>query len=224
MLLPGDTFSFSGYSAPDDDVGGNAGKIWAGNAIVDQLVVNWNWSTGEIINMGINFSGNGALAVSDGTHSDATDPDVPIPCGTKITYGDPLVLETEWDNLVSAVLTITAENQAYVNSSSVISGECWTQRKPGNIDWTLAVTEQNNEGLATEIDIAADEEFRLYVDDTDFWLLKWGHVGDVSGLTVDRETGAIMQRTVNIAMNGFNPDVGEITLPGAGSSWWPFTG
>lgn len=226
-VMPGEAFSFSGYAAPDNDTAGGVGTIWAGTAIVDSVAITWNWANQEIISHVVNFSANGALtsSASQTALSDATTVDAPAPCGTKITYGTPGSggFGTDWENLVQAVLTITAENQTYVNTDTVVSSECWTFRKAGPIDWTLAVTEQNSDGLPTDVDIAQDEEFQILVDETDFWHLKWGHVGDASGLTVDRETGAIIERTVNIAMSGFvGGSTGNITVPGAVSDWWPF--
>ena len=40
------------------------------------------------------------------------------------------------DNVEQAVLTLQATNPSYVNSST----GCCTHRRPGNIDWTLALT------------------------------------------------------------------------------------
>ena len=221
LKLPGDTFTFDGYTAPDSGTGGTAGDVWSGNAIVDSIAMTWNWASGEMLSYVTNFSGNGELTVGTDTHSDSTDPAIFIPCGTKIDYGAS-ASETEWDNLVQAVLTITAANVAFANSSTVASGSCWTQRKAGPIDWTLAVTEQNNAGLPSAIDIEESERFRLWVDSSDYWELEWGIVGDFSGLDVNRESGAIIQRTVNISMDGHDgSSLGKIVLPGASTPWWP---
>lgn len=216
VLLPGDAFNFAGYTAPTSGVAGTDGYVWSGPAIVDQLSVNWSWANGEIITHACNISGNGALAsASAAALVDETDPTVPPICGTKITYNAAI----EWENLLTAALTITAANQAYVNSSTA----CWTKRDSGPIDWSLAVTEQNHAGLPAALAIGSDVELKLYINATEFWHLKFGHVGESTGLVVDRESGVIIQRTVNIAMNVYaSAEFGKITLPGAGTDWWPF--
>lgn len=216
-VMPGALFTFSGYTAPTTGVLGTNGLIYTGTAIVDSVVITWNWGSGDILSMVTNFSGHLDLASSEaGALTDATAPTVPPICGTKITYDD--TGDVEWENLLQATLTISAENQSYVNSST----GCWTGKTPGPIDWTASVTEQ--EVLRDILNIGDDYEFKFWVDDTDFWKLKWGKVKEFTGITVDMEGGGIIQRTVPLEMQGFaesNGAAGSITLPGAVSAWWP---
>jgi hypothetical protein len=120
---------------------------------------------------------------------------------------------------VTAGLTIVSALQSYINSCT---GN-WIRRKKGPIDWTGNFVSQEDArpaGLAKGDDI----EMLWYVNAAHYWTLKWAHVSDFSGLVVDRETGAIIQQTVNLGMNGYyGGDEGSIRIPGAGSDWWPFT-
>lgn len=221
-VIPGSTFSFLGYAGSD----GSAEASFAGNAIIDSVAITWNWGGGEIISTAVNFSGNGApTGWGTTTATDTSDVIAPAICGTKVSYGDVVAEEdTDWDNVTQAVLTLTCANQAYVNSSTA----CWNARKRGPaLDFTLAITEQNSEGLPAAIAITADEIVNLYVNATQYFELKKCHVTGVSGLTVDRESGAILQRTVNLAMSAFydvagTPTVGSIKVPG-GTQIWPFS-
>ena len=223
IVMPGDFLAFEGYTAPTTDVDGDPGKTYAGSAYIDSVQLTWNWNSGELLAHMVNFSGHLGLTVGDDTVVDVVEPDPERVCGTKITY-DPAGGggEVEITNLVQAQLTLSCPNVPYVNSST----NCLTGRKKGIVDWTLALTHQGEE-RDVALDIGDDLDLRLYIDATQFWRLTWGHVHDYSGLQVDPESGAIIQRTINISMNGFlagasSPGpVGAIRVPGASSDWWP---
>lgn len=220
LLMPGDSFAFAGYTAPDDDVLGSNGTCYSGTAIVDQVVCSWNWGASEALNIAVNFSANGVISSASSIYSDATAPQEYTICGTKIEYGDS-GSETELENVAAATLTFSAANQGSVNSSS----SCYMQRRPGPIDWTAAITLEDN---TQPITLGTSERFLFYIDDTYYWELQWGLIRDYSNLTVNRETGAIIRQTMNVDMDGIKSGVqGTITLPGtssgAGEEWWPFT-
>lgn len=215
IALPGQIVTFGGYTAPDNGVSGN-GKRYSGNIIVDSFAATWNWSSGDILSSVTNFSGHLGLTGSSGSYSDATDPTTPEVCGTKLEYSFDGEEWEELTNLTQAVLTITAANLSYVNSST----NCETGRESGPLDFTLALTRQECD---IEADFAKgdDLQIRLYDSADTFWLLKWAKVKEFTGLTVDTETGAIVQHTVNLEMNGFvGADVGQIVLPNE-SIFWP---
>lgn len=218
--MPGSLFSFVGYEAPDDDVSGN-GMRYSGQAMVSQLQVNWNWGGGEIINSQIDFAGHLALTAATGAEiSDAVFPVVPPVTVTKIEYSTNDSDYTELDCLVSAQWTLTSALQAYVNSCTIVSSRLWTGQKSGPIDWTLSITQQDNARPLAKGDRVS---LRLYVTATTYFLLKWARLQNITGITVDRETGAIIGQTLNFGMDGFNTDssaVGQIVLPDL-SVWWP---
>lgn len=208
-VMPGEFFDFGGYTSPDDDVSGD-GVIYEGEALVDSVTITWNWGNGEIISSNMSFSGHLELTSDSGEFLDASTPDLPEICGTKI-----LTPTTEWENVVQATLTITAANQPYVNSST----GCWTGRKAGPIDCTLAVVEQNVE--RDFLSIYDDVELKLFTTATLFWHLKWMHLKEFTGINVDRESGAILSRTANFEKNGFvSGSTGFIKKPDT-TTFWP---
>lgn len=221
--MPGESFSFAGYVGPSDSVYGHDGTIYTGTAIVTDVAINWNWSSGEVLSHQVNFGGHLALTKSSGYYEDLEVPDIDNVCGTKIEYGDdtdtwPGGGGTEWENLVSAVLNITNSVQTYNNSSTVDGGVCWTGRRAGNYDWNLNVTVQDDDRTGLDIDDVV--QLRCYINATDYWELFWGKVQEFSGLQVDRESGAILQHTVPLLMTGYEGgNVGQIILPSGGTFW-----
>lgn len=120
--------------------------------------------------------------------------------------------------------------QAYVNSSTVVTvgGNCrlWTGQLAGPVAWALAVTEQD---VRRDLFIKGQSvDWKLYVTDTLFWRLRWGMVRDFTGIQVNMETGAIIQQTVNVDMDGFDLTAGSYAAATGyvkkpdGTTWWPF--
>jgi len=214
-VMPGAAFTFAGYTAPTNDTEGGTGDVYSGSAIVDQVAVTWNYETGDIIAHTVNFSGNGELARSTAVYTDETTPAIEVPIDLSITADGEDVC-----NVTTVTLTITAENKSYVNSCT----DGWTKRKPGPIDATLAIAVQDTNPDEFVASIGDSILFNLFVNDTDFWLLKWMHYKDNSGLTVNRETGDIIGFTANFEFDGFAEGIatpGEITEPGEVTAWWP---
>lgn len=235
VVLPGQQFAFLGYGAPVNNVSGT-GWRYAGQALCEQAVVTWNWGAGDILTCQETFKGHLDLQEQGDTGAQVLDesvPTVPPVACTKIEWS-PYDVDNfnEWGFLVQAVLTMSMELQPYVNSSTVVDdgGICriWTGQRAGIYDWTLSVTEQ---GMDRSLFVKGQKiQLKCYVDDTDFYLLKWGQVKDFTGIDVNPNTGAIIQQTVMIEMDGFDPAAGsyasatgEVLLPG-GEQWWPFSG
>lgn len=222
LVMPGEVLTFKGFTAPDNDVSG-VGKTYEGDAIIDQIVVSWNWETGGIIATDYTFSGNGELTKATDTVVDTTDVDVPESCGTivktAIVYPAGVPTWIELVKLVSAQLTITAANQTVINSSTAN----WTERKAGVIDWAVSIVSQDLDAI-TDADMDTEDlGLQLYINATEFWSLTFGIIQGQGGITVDRESGAIINQTINVEMNGYDTaeGEGEIILPGAGAAWWP---
>jgi hypothetical protein len=220
--MPGDAFSFQGYTAPTADTWGGVGNIVQGTAIIDQIVINWNWETGAILQYTANFSANGSLNwTGSGSYTDATDPEAPSVLDVLCPALSPGSGSGggSLGDIASASLTITADNQPYVNCNTA----GWTRRKMGPVDWTLAMVFDDDDPISN-FAINNLEEILLYVDDTDYWTLKWGITRDFTNLTVDRETGAIIRYTANFDMAGYNENdaEGEVLRPGD-VAWWPLT-
>lgn len=220
-VMPGENFEFSGYTAPGDDTEGGNGPVYTGNALVDSVAVNFNWEAGDIISHTVNFGANGPLVQSSSALSDTTTPDVPSIIEIPVMY-DMLgggSGATELCDIVSATLNILSDNKTYVNSCT--DGQ--TYRKAGPIDFNVALVMQNDDIDGLPFDIGDSLRLSLFVDDTNYWDLEWCMVKEFTGIQVDRETGNIIQMTINLEMNGFDPEndgTGHIKLPG-GSQWWP---
>jgi hypothetical protein len=217
LWLPGQLVSFLGYIAPSSGVFGTIGPTRNGQAMVNSVVITWNFKTGELISHVVNFEGHLALTTGTGTHMDIATPDYPPLCGVKISTFDGTD-RTEIPNITQATFTLTSANTAYTNSST----GCTTGRKDGPLDWTLALALEQPE---KPLDIGSDHIIHLGVDPADedlVWELKWGKVKEYTGLQVNRETGEIVAQTLNIEMNGFVDGVlGQIVQPDLTVVWPP---
>jgi hypothetical protein len=229
--MPGETFAFLGYEAPDNDAQGSGIRL-SGNVVVTQLVANWNFQAAELLNYQIDFGGHLGLAIGVGAF--VSDPSVPAlqsPGGLSLQYStDGGTTWADWTDVATAAWTLTNAVQTYVNSSTFVAdspgpnGRVWTGRKSGPIDWTLAVTEHNTD--RTRFKKGDQLALRLPVGPLSlpkYWLLKYGRVKDFTNLQVNRETGAIMQQTVNLEMSGVRDSdgsLGIIQLPDD-SVYWP---
>lgn len=213
-VLPGETFTFEGYTAPGTGVFGNDGKVYTGSAIVSSASINWQWQPSQSLSWTVNFeAASGTLAESDDAFDDTT---LELPdkmCNLVIDVGASAA-EVAWADVVSAVLNITSENQVVVNSST----SCATNRDPGAISWNLAVTDQQQtQGYAK----GADHRIRIFTNATLFWLMEWAHLQSYTGLVVDRQGGGIIQKTANFVMQGSDgTTIGALAKPG-GTNFWP---
>lgn len=240
ILWPGKEIDIQLYTAPDSGIDLTAGTVYTGRAIISEVALTWNWRDEEIPLTTISFQAAGSLTETP-TIVPAVDVVVPDPvsiCGLRIEFENinaiP-VFET-WANVARAELRFTADNPEVNNSSNIIAGKCFVDRTRGPLDFSLALLEDNhtisNLGTAAApadaITIQANARIRLYTDATKFWLLEWAHVMSVTGLTVDIESGRVIEQTVNLGMQGFREDVlgtppqidGQIVNPD-GTVLWP---
>jgi len=214
--MPGDISSFVGYRNSTTDVRNTTGIRSSGSIIIDSVQISWNWNTAEIISQVLNFSGDGALVHASGLGViDATVGVAETPLGTNVMIDSAIL-----PDVLTAQLTINVANQAFVSSST--SG--WTGRKRGApFDFQLAITQYNESGLAP-VNIGSDCIVNLYTNASQFWILKWCQLQSITGVTVDIESAAIIQQTLNFNMQGISAStLGQIRLPGEVSDWWPAT-
>jgi len=231
--MPGELFNFEGYTAPEDDQWGSDGLTYYGQALVTQVALNLNFESSEIWNFQTSFGGDGALARKSDVIADATDPRAYSPLDSKIVILDPdrSVLGSgslsasagEESCITSAALTLSVPDNTYVNSCTTP----WTGRRAGPLDWTGTLNSQHIDPDDLGFEIGDDVILQLWVDDVNYWEFKWVHIKDFTGLTIDRETGAILSMGIAIEMNGFVDGLGDghIKLPGTpGTPWWPASG
>lgn len=219
-IMPGEYFDFAGYCAPGDDVRGSNGDVYSGNAIVDQIVINWNYETGDIIAHTINFGGNGALAKSSGVYDDDSDPEY----HAANEIAGPSVDGEDVCNITTVALTLSCASKPYVNSCT----DGWNKRKPGIFDWTLAIAVQDTNEDQFVGSVGDDLDLFLPTtpgDEPDGWRLRWAHFKEMSGISVNPETGDIIAFTANFEKNGF-PIIDEAVVagcvirPGETEPWW----
>lgn len=226
IVMPGEYLSFIGYRAPDATDDADNGDRYSGQVYIDSVAITINFQTNEVISHVVNFGGNGDLTIAQGVEiAGGAASANPTPCAGKIVTfvsGSPDV-ETILQHVTQATLTFSKPAITSVNSGTTAGSEkCITMREAGPaIDWTMSITTE--EGVRnTSLIPGSNHKWRVYVTSSDFWELVWGKINDITGLTVDRETGAIISQTYNVAMKSHLSGVtGNITKPGAGTNWWP---
>lgn len=222
--MPGNIFHFKGYGAPSNDTAGSSGTTYEGDAMCSQVSIAWDWKAGAIIGHTVTFAGHLELTKESAADpGDSVTPNLLETTGTKVQWSaGSLNSFADLPNVTQATLNISALVEAYVNSSTYVNGKAWTGQKSGPIDWNLSIGQQDDERLTSIFDIDDVVEIKLFTDSTHFWKLTYGIVRDFGGITVNRETGAIIARTINVDMNGYYGSThGAIVLPDT-TQWWPF--
>ena len=224
VLMPRESFIFTGYAGPSTGVIGTAGPAYRGTAWVDSIALTWDWATAAIIATTYSFSGQGALPLIPAEPGlvDETDPDPSQTCAAKLQMADNVedfgVFATGTDNslddVTTATLTITAANKLYANSgTTVVDGPktyCTNSVTPGRINWTLAVARQRAE---MDTQVGANKAFRIWIDDTEHWTLEWGKLLENSNLDVNIAEDSIIGFTENSSMNNVWTGSGRTGTP-----------
>lgn len=215
-VLPGATFSFIGYQAPDNDISGAGAGGYSGTAMVQQVQINWDWRSGNPLSSNITFLGDGALTgPATQTITDTGQVDILPVCACKIESSTNGSVWTELADVASAQLTLTSEVLSYVNSST----QCWRKRKAGIKDWSASIVIDTDLEPLTP---GTDYYFRFYTTATLFWLLKYGKVTDYTNINVNIQSGEIISKTMNIVANPYiTPSTtdGTVTTPSV-TEWW----
>lgn len=223
VLYPGNFFKFEGYPLPTSGVYDSDGVIWTiDTAIIESFSSTWNWGKAQTLTSTYTFAqGTACPTFVVGHYLDVSlvTPAKMCSLGFTISLND--IDWVAYDNMVSATFTLTRSNPEITNSAY----GCCTGRTPGNIDWTLSITEENDYnvvGTATPVPIGTNVALRLYVTAATYWELSWGRLQSWTDLVVDRDSGRIVQKTCNYAMNGISGGIlGAIFAPGAVQVWPP---
>ena len=207
------------FTAPTTGVYGNVGQTYCGQGIVDSVVLTWAWGPEQSLTQVVNFSANGCLANRNRVIDDTTIRTPDKMCGLQLQYG--LTETPSWtlfENIQQAVLTMESTNPTYVNSST----GCCTHRRPGNINWTLALTLTDHRTITySRYDLLS---FRLYNAPTTFWELAYAIFSGTSGVVANRQTGEIQQQVANFSMKALSDNsVGSIAWGTSGGlqNYWP---
>jgi hypothetical protein len=226
-VMPGADFDFAGFIGPDSGIPGETGVAYEGSAMVDSVSATWNWGNNEPLAWTVNFSGHLDVTINTAAiYTDDTNPDIRTPCdfggGPKFstTLADTLATiaagSNKLTNVVTAALTITAENGSYVNSDT----DCNTGRLSGTVDWSLAIVQQDT---TRQLLKGAKCGLILPVGGGEYWGFRWGMVRGYTGVGADNDGAGVYQHTFNIDMHGVDATAGagQIILPGESADWWP---
>jgi hypothetical protein len=206
-LMPGYTGAFAGGFS--DTVGAISGPI-----IVDEAQIKWDIEGAKPVEGSVKFSGNGAWSTTATAATGAGESLVS-------SVGTTLAGAASIGQVRTITLTIKRSNKGGTHSGS--SG--WVNRREGNLDCTLAASvyvdslaslpQPNSDSVVT---ITCAGSAGIWTIDNMIW-------GDISGVKVDIESGAIIGATLNAMFDAYPANViGSISGPGAASSYWPGSG
>lgn len=236
-VFPGEYFTFQG-ALTSEVTDTNCAESDVNGAIVDSIEVAWDIEGGAPIGYTVNFSGNGGITFStSGTDIalDTTDPRMYSSIGTVLKLVDdvpdtPVV--TQVADLRSMTLTITADNKSYASSDT--AGKI--KRVPGNIDVQVTASVYTDD-FASLPAVNLSREWRMYVNATEYWIVKWCKFGEASDLSVDPESGDPIGATLNASFNAIKtvgttapaittgvittPGVSGVAVPVASTNIWP---
>jgi len=214
VKMPGQVFAFVGSA--DGSLG------VAGDALVDDVEINWDVEGAKNIEHTVNFSANGPLTFGEAGAVDESLSDPQSSVGCKVTLGT-LAAEPVFTELLDVrkiKLKISAKNSPYVSSST--AGQ--TKRVPGPIDADVSI-DVYCEDLADLPAVNSLAALRMYVSATAYWQLDWVIFGEHTGIQADRRSGKLVGATINaklagLATIGSTRTQGRIILPST-SVWWP---
>lgn len=234
VLFPGDSFDFYGFAGPDTGVFGTNGNTIVGPVLLDSLTINWDWNPNGRLSMSSTFSANGCF--DEENSNDIVE--TPAFCPTRMCdlsiwvkrvcdedgpgsgsgSGSGNVGPYKLDNVLTASLNFTADNQTVVNSSTL----CCTERRPGNVDATFSLVDQDN-----YIQFGKDDIYIIYayVTATLYWEIAWMQYTGTDNYNVNLETGAVISKNNNFSFKGLlccgaaSPTLGYIHSPGAVVRW-----
>lgn len=217
-VIPGQSYSFSGYTAPDSDVEGGTGTTYSGTVIISSVTLTLDQATNQILSHDVSFEGHlllteaaGGAAIIDSVVSIATSA-----LETKIQFG---IGPTELENWTTATLTLTSQITSYVNSSTA---GATGRRATSNLDWTLSVTIEDT--ATALVEGSQIEDVEVFINATEFWSFSHARVGAYSGITCDRESRAIISQVLNLAMDTHDETtgiLGAIVAPDLTQIWPP---
>lgn len=217
-IKPGVGFTFHGSM---DGVNGVSGAV-----MCSSVAIMLNHESGEPIGHTISFEGNGAATF--GAEAGLPDntvqaPISPMDCVVKITPAeDASHTEQTIADVRSADIGINRELFAYTSSSTAKQ----KKRIAGVWDAEASVSMYVTDPALFPTP-GAMYTLKIYVSATTFWEIKWALLLEISGVDVDRETGAIIGAAFRfgfsaVTMYGAPPGsatLGEINAPGD-VNWW----
>jgi len=218
FVMPGEVFSFVGYTSPTTGVYGTAGMRYSVSAMCTQLTVVWDYTANKAVRYTVQFGGMGALTVGSGAAVlDSTTVMKQCSRSCVMVYGSAVDL---CPNRTTVTLTMTSA--VTVRSDASTAG--WKVREAGPLDWNLAIVTHGHDkfSLAPGSYI---EDLKLAVNEVpdSFWFND-AIVGQTTDITLTADGSAIDTQTVNLHMsaNDSSGAIGFIRRPGELSAdFWP---
>ena len=200
-------FVFTGYTAPANGVYGGVGKIYTGHALWNSVSINGDASSGGRVNTQVQFGGDGALTVANGTVTDTIAPVKLMAHNCVVKFNNQIL---RWKVFS---LNITNEVQQLVDSGT--GG--WNARYEGILDFTGSVTQASDvnitpNGTVGKLEVTCGE---LLIFSADYVI-----VTSFGGMTVDPSSGAIIEATTNFGLVAHDGAIlGKVCLHG--TQIWP---
>ena len=217
FVLPGETFTFVGYTSPTTGVYGTAGMRYTVSAMCTQMTVVWDYQANKAVRYTIQFGGMGALVVASGAAVlDATAVSKQCTRDCVMVYGSATALCA---NRTTVTLTMTSE--VTVRSDASTSG--WKVREAGPIDWNLAVVTNGHDKLFVPGTYLEDLKLAVNATPDSFWFND-AIIGQTTDITLTADGSAIDTQTVNIHMSANDTAgvTGFIRRPGElVANYWP---
>lgn len=216
-VFPGTLFGFTGFTAPDDQILGHQGAKYVGNALVESVSINWDWTSGNVLENQTSFQGALGLAESTGypvADAGVSDPEPVGPCFIEYS-ADNGSTWTTLQNVTQASLQMQNAVQPVVTSST----NGLTDRRAGPFDWAANITVEDTI-MGSGLTKYSAYIWRFHTTATYFYLLKWGRVKEFTGLNVQPESGAIISHNIALEMSATEqiagtPTLGQVRGPGA---------
>ena len=217
FVLPGETFTFVGYTSPTSGVYGTAGMRYTVSAMCTQITVVWDYGTNKAVRHTIQFGGMGALVVASGAAVlDSTNVKAICSRGCAMVYGAAIDF---CPTRTSVTLTMTSA--VTVRGDASTSG--WKTREAGPLDWNLAVTYNGHDKLFAPGTLWEDLKLAINSTPDSFWFND-AIVGQSTDITLTADGTAIDTQTLNIHMSSADAAgvVGFIRRPGElVANYWP---
>ena len=136
LVMPGELFSFVGYTAPADGDEGSDGIRYTGQAVCSQVVLNWDWSTDAIVSHTVQFQGH--LGLTDASGAALIDGSTDTPSNSNVCAVQYGTGPTTITHMTTASITMSCAVTTFVNSST---GTETGAKASKDIDWVGTIVE-----------------------------------------------------------------------------------
>lgn len=216
-VMPGETFTFVGYTSPTTGVYSTAGMKYTVSAMCSGITVTWDYSANKAVRYTMQFGGMGALVVASGAA--VVDATAIVKVKSRLC---PMVYGAAVPLLANrTIVTLNITSALTIRSDASTGGA--KVRETGPIDWNLAVQTTGHDQYFTPGTYLASLKLSVNATPDSFWFDD-AIVGQVTDVTLTADGTAIDTQTVNIHMAASGADgiVGFIRKPAElVANYWP---